>query len=479
MRDRIVAIATALVVAASAMISAQGAGAQDDGWTPDLAAASDETVHPGGEVTASVADAALTPPVVNGDFETGNLAGWTAINGDLDPEAEYPVSLYTGAVSCPTGIPGLLVLPAPTGTFGACFAQDQVTRHILYQDLALSGNDLCVARFDHWYFNNFTDWLPGPLDLTDSVQMYRVDVVDPAAAVDSTAPGDVLVPVFVPQPGDPLTPGADFVSVEVDLSQFRGQTVRLRFLQANTSQLQSVAIDNVTLECMELQSRIFVSNRLASGLAQSSFLFGTPTSAIVTGDWDGSGADGFGSRLGNLVTLADAVGNPIQTVAYGKASDTMLAGDWNADGTATLAVRRGNVYYLKNTIAPGEADIVFGFGTADDEVFVGDFNGNGQDTFAVRRGNVFYVRNSLTSGVADVVFAFGQAGDDVLVGDFDGDGTDSFAVRRGNLIFISNDFQPGPAESVIGFGRPSDHFLVGDFDGDGVDTFAVRRLELK
>ncbi len=455
MRARTVAIAAALLVAATAMVSAHGA-------------------------SALVGDAGLTPPATNGDFETGNLTGWTAMDDNIDPlPAEYPVSLYTGAVSCPTGPPGFLILPAPTGSFGACFGQDQVTRHILYQDLALSGNDLCVARFDHWYLNNFTDWLPGPLDLTDSVQMYRVDVVDPGAAVDSTAPDDVLVPVFVPEPGDPLTPGADFVSVEVDLSEFRGQTVRLRFLQANTSQLQTVAIDNLMLECMELQSRIFVSNQLASGLAESSLVFGSPTSQVVAGDWDGSGADGFGSRLGNVNTLADAVGNPIETVAYGKSSDIVLAGDWNADGIETLAVRRGNLYYLKNTIAPGAADTVLGFGTAADEVFVGDFNGNGQDTLAVRRGNVFYVRNSLSSGVADVIVAFGQAGDDVVVGDYDGDGTDSFAVRRGNLIFIRNDFQAGPAETVIGFGRPTDHFLAGDWNNDGVDTFAARRLELK
>ncbi|MDK6591654.1 hypothetical protein, partial [Actinotignum timonense] len=68
-----------------------------------------------------------------------------------------------------------------------------------------------------------------------------------------------------------------------------------------------------------------------------------------------------------------------------------------------------------------------------DEVLVGDWDGDGVDTFAVRRGNVFYVKNSLASGEADSVFSYGRAGDEVLVGDWDGDGVDTFAVRRGNV----------------------------------------------
>ncbi len=226
-----------------------------------------------------------------------------------------------------------------------------------------------------------------------------------------------------------------------------------------------------------LKSRIYVANRIASGPADYSFLFGTPTGQIIAGDWDGNGTDGFGSREGNVYTLVDERGNAFKTVGYGKATDTTLVGDWNANGTDTLAARRGNIYYLKNSIAPGAADIVLGYGRAGDEVFVGDWNGNGQDTFAVRRGNTFFVRNSTTSGPADIVFGYGKAGDEVLVGDWNQDGIDTFAVRRGNLIFIRNDFQPGPAQTVIAYGKAADQLIVGDWNGNGVDTFAVRRVE--
>ncbi len=231
----------------------------------------------------------------------------------------------------------------------------------------------------------------------------------------------------------------------------------------------------VSLVSLASLSRIHVSNRIVSGPADYVFLLGLPNQQVIVGDWDGDAADGFGTRTGNIYTLADQYGTARTVVGYGKAGDLTLVGDWNGNGTDTLAVRRGNIYFVKNTIASGPADVVLGYGRAGDDVYVGDWNGNGQDTFAVRRGNVFFVRNSTTTGIADVVFGYGKAGDEVLVGDWDQDGIDTFAVRRGNLIFIRNDFQPGPATTVIAYGRATDQLLVGDFDGDDVDTFAVRR----
>ncbi len=222
-------------------------------------------------------------------------------------------------------------------------------------------------------------------------------------------------------------------------------------------------------------SRIYVSNRIASGPADYAILFGRPDQQVIVGDWDGNGADGFGARAGNSYRLANQFGTVSAVVGYGKAGDDVYVGDWDANATDTLAVRRGNVFFLKNTIASGPADVVLGYGKAGDEIFVGDWNGNGQDTFAVRRGNVFFVRNTPTTGIADVVFGYGRAGDEVLVGDWNQDGLDTFAVRRGNVIYIRNDLQTGIAQTVIAYGRAGDQLLVGDYNGDGVDTFAVRR----
>jgi hypothetical protein len=70
---------------------------------------------------------------------------------------------------------------------------------------------------------------------------------------------------------------------------------------------------------------------------------------------------------------------------YGREEDTVMVGDWNGNGHDTLAVRRGAQYFIRNTIAPGQADITVVYGRPDDRVLVGDWDSDGQDTLGVRR----------------------------------------------------------------------------------------------
>ncbi len=227
-----------------------------------------------------------------------------------------------------------------------------------------------------------------------------------------------------------------------------------------------------------IHNRIYVTNVIRSGPAEYSFVFGSPSEEIFTGDWNGDGRDGFARRSGRTIVEVDERGGAIRTVNFGAPTDTLYrAGDWNGDGTDTFAVQRGNIFHINDSPTATGPTRTIGYGRAGDEVFVGDWNGNGQDTFAVRRGNLFYVRNSTTSGPADVVFGYGRAGDEVLVGDWDDDGIDTFAVRRGNVIYIRNDFISGVAQTTIGYGKATDILLVGDWNGDMIDTFAVQRFE--
>ena len=226
-----------------------------------------------------------------------------------------------------------------------------------------------------------------------------------------------------------------------------------------------------------LVSRWFFTNNLTGGAADFELTFGSPTDAdFYVGDWDGNGIDDLAYRRGKTFTLMDLPTRRTTVISYGKPGDEVFVGDWDGNGTDTFAVRRGNIFYVKNSIASGNADVIIGYGRAGDEVFVGDWDSNGTDTFAVRRGNVFHVRNSVTTGVADVVFGYGRAADQVLVGDWNGDNIDSFAVRRGKEIFIRNDFATAPAEFSFAFGKATDELYPGDWNGDNIDTFAVRRL---
>ena len=45
-------------------------------------------------------------------------------------------------------------------------------------------------------------------------------------------------------------------------------------------------------------------------------------------------------RRGNIIYTADAQGNTVMSVAYGKPGDQLLIGDWDGDGIDTPGVRR-------------------------------------------------------------------------------------------------------------------------------------------
>ena len=119
-----------------------------------------------------------------------------------------------------------------------------------------------------------------------------------------------------------------------------------------------------------------------------------------------------------------------QTVSLGIAGDAFVAGDWDGDGVDTPAVRRGNVFYLKNSFAGGEADIVLGYGRATDAVYAADWDGDGLDTLVVRRGNTYYFSDTFEGGIASRERTFGRADDATVVGDWTGSGSDSIGVAR-------------------------------------------------
>ena len=207
-----------------------------------------------------------------------------------------------------------------------------------------------------------------------------------------------------------------------------------------------------------VQQRIYIADRIASGPADRTFVFGDPAGDLLAGDWDGDGSDGFASRTGSTLALVDAFGRGARSVSFGRAGDITHVGDWNGDGIDTFAIRRGNQFHIRNTVTSGPADVVFNYGRAGDEVLVGDWDTDGVDTFAVRRGNVIYIRNDFTTGVAERVIGYGKAADDLLVGDWNGDGIDTFAVRRGEAA------PAPPSAAACGF-APPDSFWTADVRG--------------
>ena len=118
-----------------------------------------------------------------------------------------------------------------------------------------------------------------------------------------------------------------------------------------------------------------------------------------------------------------------------------------ADSTST--------FFLRNSHAPGPADVVFGYGPPGSGwiPLAGDWNGDGTDTpglYAPATGT-FFLKNTNAPGPADLVYSFGPIGGIVpLVGDWDGDGVDTVGVflPASATFFLRNAHAPGAADVV-------------------------------
>jgi hypothetical protein len=202
-------------------------------------------------VVAAVAVVVVEPAsagaatVVNGDFEAGNLSGWQSSN--VGPGAWVA---YTDSSAQLPEAPPVPVPPVPQGNFAAITLQQFVSRQILYQDVPLEPFYKHQLTLTAYYKSN------APIETANTLspegegegspnQQYRIDVMSPAAPLDSVNPSDILAPVFATRTGGPKEMGPTQFSV--DLTPFAGQTVRLRMaVVVNTAGLNG-GVDSVSI----------------------------------------------------------------------------------------------------------------------------------------------------------------------------------------------------------------------------------------
>lgn len=188
---------------------------------------------------------AIAPPVgagiINGGFETGNFTGWTVVN-QVDGSGDWFV--YSGTVS---PLSFFTIAAPPEGNFAATSDQTGPGSHILFQDVALAPSQEHALSFILYYENQNGDFFtPASLDYTVFPnQQYRVDVMDPAAPVDSVAPGDVLANLFQTRVGDPASLAPTLMTFS--LSAFAGRTVRLRFAEVDNQFFFQGSVDAVAI----------------------------------------------------------------------------------------------------------------------------------------------------------------------------------------------------------------------------------------
>lgn len=175
--------------------------------------------------------------VLAGSFESGDLTGWGVFNaGSGDWLA------YSGDRS---PLSGQEISEPPVGQYAATTDQTGPGSHIMAQDIKVPESGEQNLSFVLYYDNDAGEFhTPNTLSHEDGPnQQYRVDLVDPNASVDSVASGDVLQNLFITREGDP--PRMDPTLMAFDLSQYAGQTVRLRFAEVANQFFFRASVDLV------------------------------------------------------------------------------------------------------------------------------------------------------------------------------------------------------------------------------------------
>ncbi|HZO07525.1 MAG TPA: hypothetical protein VFB52_14135 [Solirubrobacterales bacterium] len=208
--------------------------------------------------------------IVNGDFETGNLSGWTVFNSTSKGNW-FP---YAGT-QVPFANPEEQFFAPPQGNWAAVTSETSPDLAILFQDVTLEPfwtHNLSLI----YYYRSFAPIaIPTPytLDITEELvkmaepplgedqenQQLRIDVIKPTAPIDTVNPAEILTTIFANKVGDPqvIPP----TTLSADLTQFAGQTVRLRIANAVNEEVFNAAVDAVTLTSTP-PSNVFTKGKL-------------------------------------------------------------------------------------------------------------------------------------------------------------------------------------------------------------------------
>jgi hypothetical protein len=190
----------------------------------------------------SAAASASAAGIVNGDFETGNLMGWNTYS-QSGAGFWFP---YTAAVATEEGW-----FPPPQGNWAAGNLEEDPDTTALYQDVALPPYSTNVLSLTAYYVshapivaaNTLTSEGAAPPAFEN--QQLRIDVIKPTASIETLNPEDILATLFANKTGDPQVMAPRTVSA--DVTQFDGQTVRLRIVNAVHDNEFNSGIDSVSL----------------------------------------------------------------------------------------------------------------------------------------------------------------------------------------------------------------------------------------
>lgn len=196
---------------------------------------------------SALPSAHAAPAIMNGGFESG-FANWTTLD---QTGSEGTFYLQSGTTSPTTG---LAVAAPPEGSQAAMSdaGLGGPGSHVLYQDFVASavGATLSFELFVGNRANNF--YTPATLDFSTPAlnQQARVDILKAGADAFSVDSGDILMTLYQTQVGDAAVSGYTTITRDITalLAAHNGETLRLRFAEADNLDVFQLGVDNVRIE---------------------------------------------------------------------------------------------------------------------------------------------------------------------------------------------------------------------------------------
>jgi D-alanyl-D-alanine carboxypeptidase len=184
--------------------------------------------------------------IVVEDFESGAITGWQAVGGGsggwfVYSDGQRAPDPAQSDPNVPFDVPD-----PPHGRFAAVADMDAPGTRILYRDLRLNGRFSLQLTAFYTGSGPFSSPATLAYDTPEANQQFRIDLVRPAAPIDSVAKGDVLANVFHTSPGDPAH--RQPTEVRLDVSAWAGQTVRLRLASTDNQGPLRVGVDNIRFQ---------------------------------------------------------------------------------------------------------------------------------------------------------------------------------------------------------------------------------------
>ena len=171
----------------------------------------------------------------NGDFETGDLTGWTVV--------EVGAGLWEVYSGTTVGA-GIPIEAPPQGIYASSSWQGDPGSSLIYQDISVpvGFNSACSL---YLYYNTGGPFnITGDInDLTNDNQQGRIDIIEPNDAQIFSITDGILDTVFVGEPGDPLL--RPYGTLAFDLSPYAGTTVRFRVAAVGEGNFIEFAVDDI------------------------------------------------------------------------------------------------------------------------------------------------------------------------------------------------------------------------------------------